>query len=115
MSNFTAGQRVRILGNTLSQRAPARRDQEGTILAVHVKPPSRSGFGPGDRADVPWYEVEIDGHPWCDGRGWKVCEIWLRPLTDPKADAFVEGIKKLAREPNVPAPISVLAGSTENG
>lgn len=105
MADFRVGQRVRILGNVRSKRTPAKHDQEGTILAVNVKPPSRSSFGPGDTIAAPWYEVEIDGHPWGDGRGWKVCEVWLRPLTDPKADEFIERIKKLAREPRA-APVA---------
>lgn len=37
-----------------------------------------------------------------DGAKWAAIPEHLAPLTDPKADEFIEGLKKLAREP---API----------
>ena len=56
----------------------------------------------------------------CDGRGYYktarsdrvggIAGVWedhIAPLTDPKADAFVESLKKLAREPqNIPERVS---------
>ena len=103
MATFKVGQRVRkvemqrpedngglrYLGSPL---API--GTEGTVVALRNEACA---------VDVAW-----DGYP---SRGlasaWRVMLYQLAPLTDPKADAFVESLKKLAREPqNIPERVS---------
>src|SRR5687768_635225 len=98
MATYKAGQRVRKIAHMGaadkipelrygSRRAPI--GTEGTVRGI-------SEFG--------GYSVKWDGYP---SKGstkcWRVLPYMMAPLTDPAADAFIEGIKKLKpyEEPTV--------------
>src|SRR5690348_13368307 len=91
MATFKVGQRVRIVHDTTNRFIGM------TAIITHARP-----FGAYEWA------ILVDGYR-------SNCEINravggaigadsddLAPLTDPRADAFIESIKKLAREPRIP-------------
>jgi len=82
MSTFHIGQRVRIKQNTHAD--PRCRQYLGVETRIHGKY-AWDGY---------WELAIVDEY----GR---VCaaDDALEPLTDPKADEFIEGLKKLGREP----------------
>ena len=98
MANFKVGQRVRII-----KSVGGRHDGvEATILTPLRMERSRAcGFHAAHR-------IAIDGvgsfNP-VTGLPWGEPPEWLAPLTDPKADAFIESLKKLAREPAAPVDV----------
>lgn len=98
MTTFRVGQRVRIvwLGGAAARRASDVLGREGTITAIP------SAWHP--RAEC---DVEIDGAPAVaygyEDRPWAALFVNLAPLTDPKADAFIESVKKWKPEPVAPA------------
>ena len=85
MATFKVGQRVRlvksVLGNTGAECVVTALAAEGYWSQI------------GEYVGI---EIKIDGS---DERYVAPDESWLAPLTDPKADEFIERIKKLAREP----------------
>jgi hypothetical protein len=91
MATFKVGQRVKVIavdGLKWSFLVGCT----GTIIPVPPVPPlSRQA------KDFP---VDLDGLPCPLPSGtWGFNADQLAPLTDPKAEAFIEGLKKLAREP----------------
>lgn len=101
MATFKVGQRVRIVkgGNTGAQGtilSPLQRLRLEHIRTLEVR-------------DVDAHHVAIDGVPIPHGyvQPWAFPPDFLSPLTDPKADAFMERIKKLeplpVREPEITA------------
>lgn len=103
MTTFKVGQRVRIVrvGPTCRPVVRALVGREGTIVAI----PSNSYFA------VAECDVEIDGAPATslgfDDKPFASRFDNLAPLTDPKADAFIESVKKWKPEPVVPLPAKV--------
>ncbi len=79
MSAFKVGQRVRVVGQDEGSVTwwGCVRGREATIVAI-----------PFENRDC---GIEIEG----DTRTWRADFHRLAPLTDPKADAFIESIKKL--------------------
>lgn len=91
MANFKVGQRVRVV-KTHMHSIPWLIGKEGTILRATTE---HGGWGPAEWA------VRVDGTPW-DYMLFLSCH--LAPLTDPKADEFIEKLKKLGNEPQ-PVPV----------
>lgn len=92
MANFKVGQRVRKVRMNPPRLQVIPLGTEGVIVA------ERDADG---EYGVRWN---------CDmaGFGFLYASSWmLAPLTDPKADAFIESLKKLAREPQPAAPVDV--------
>jgi hypothetical protein len=101
MANFKIGQRVRCVAESLRDAVPnavrpAPIGTEGVVISPLIL----------DWRDGVWvYVVRFDGvdsgyrerAEWTGAYGCEPYEI--APLTDPGADAFIERIKKLAREP----------------
>lgn len=107
MAKFHVGQRVRIIlrGNPLEGR-------EATIWEIvngrWADYATRMGIPP----DATGYRCDVDGlgRKWPNGFGERAGHYIgyraenLAPLTDPQADAFLELIKKLGKEPVNDAP-----------
>jgi hypothetical protein len=96
MATFKVGQRVRII----APRSPSC-GREATIIGVK-RELEVLDFDAQTILHVPiFYYLDIDGYgataPGGRRRGLEPHEI--TPLTDPKADAFLERVKKLGREP----------------
>lgn len=91
MATFRVGQRVRITQESPDSNAPARCCGK---TAVIVSIPSELIQG----RDC---DILIDDFPrsWVESGAYQAGFWQLSPLTDPKADAFIESIKKLGREP----------------
>ena len=90
--NFKVGDRVRILSTPRNDW-----QAEGVILRFIGNHTTYDG-----EKGVAW-RVAIFGYRSGERDGsWNVLEPYMRPLTDPRADAFIESIKKLAREPRLP-------------
>jgi hypothetical protein len=88
MATFKVGQRVKRIGGCIDASYPAAPvGLEGTVLTA-----ARQALGctPGTLI----LDVRFD-----DGREWACVPHSLAPLTDPAADAFVERIKRMEREP----------------
>ena len=87
MANYKPGQRVRIVQALppvtsvyIGPHAPETVGHEGTLIERYQ--------GPG-----PWHwNMHVDGFGW---RVLSVQECEIAPLTDPKADEFIERIKNL--------------------
>jgi hypothetical protein len=90
MATFKVGQRVKVIRS--QGFIPKAVGREATIIAIE----------PNRRCSAAHY-IAIDGLP-CDSlivigaTGWAYPDQ-LAPLTDPRADAFIESLKKLSREP----------------
>lgn len=119
MATFSIGQRVRIIGPADGSSSLVGR--EATIYDIH-RPPGFVERLFGERGPR-WsdealahsvhpketaYLLNVDGHGRYASMFWPFGVIgfpayWLAPLDDPKADAFVEAIKKLKpyEEPKV--------------
>lgn len=54
--------------------------------------------------DAIGHDVDVDGYGRLSANGFLISYLShnLRPLTDPKADEFIERIKQLGREPLIP-------------
>ena len=95
MSDLRIGQRCRLV-NMKDAPNPDWRGCEGDEVTVIGLPGSCLIF-------PDQYEVTMPAHypPECrwNSSGYFACRENLRPLTDPGADAFIERIKKLGREP----------------
>lgn len=107
MATFKVGMRVRVIAaSQLLFRDQIESGQEGTILEVCV-PADLDALYPNEIH----HRVEVDGYPGPRGRGWKIEERILVPLTDPResewADAKLEQLKRLVREPPPPHPAEV--------
>jgi hypothetical protein len=82
MAKFKVGQRVRVIGHFGGSRIPREKrwiGHEGTIIAR------------------PWHGI-LSGWNWyldLNGFRYYFHDAELAPLTDPKADAFLESIRKL--------------------
>jgi hypothetical protein len=87
MATFKVGQRVRII---FVYTLPHCLGKEATIVARH--------------GDIFFLDVDNVGTRRSSGSPCWVYEHQLAQLTDPKADEFIESLKKLGREPNV-APV----------
>ena len=89
MATFRVGQRVRFAG-------PYSRHVNGPGLRIRV---GQAGTIIGKACGVSlrdWFVLYDGEDAAAISDGWQ-----LRPLTDPKADEFIERIKKLEREPLV--------------
>lgn len=95
MAVFKVGQRVKYVGDRLNPRLPT--GAEGIVLCSM----------PGITRQLV-YQVDFPRHALNGGSDWIVFPESLAPLTDPQADAFVERMKKLGREP-VNSPGKVIA------
>lgn len=90
MATFKVGQRVKVVSAYWAHELIGL---EGVIAPDWDSPPP-----PG------WHNVTL-GVPNAGGYdswarpGWQFASHHLAPLTDPKADAFIERIKRLANEP----------------
>jgi hypothetical protein len=82
MATFKVGQRCKYVSGLLSPKLPI--GAEGTVAGFN-------SFG---------YTVNFDLYE----DGWEVYSTSIAPLTDPGADAFIERIKRLGREPINDAP-----------
>lgn len=92
--NFKVGQRVRYQDPDPSSH-PIQ-GQEGIIVLLNWHPEEyarTNGYGQTHWVYFPCCPTD---HP---TRGWGCWEIYLRPLTDPRADVFLESLKKLGDEP----------------
>ena len=93
MSDLRIGQRCRLV-NVSDALSPSWRGCEGDEVTIRALP----------GASKKWpeqYQISEPKHI-RDPRPWDryfVPRFCLRPLTDPGADAFMERIKKLGREP----------------
>lgn len=89
--NFKVGQKVKR--NSVENVAvPA--GAEGIITALNVYADHRMAY----------HAVVWSGYP-CPNASdgvWNTRADCLIPITDPRADAFIESIKKLDREPRIP-------------
>ncbi len=93
MATFKVGQRVRIIQ---SSKHPDNVGREGVITHdLWMDPHCSHSYARGRLV----YNVALDGHPHAVHGTWGALPEQLAPLTDPKADEFIEGLKKLAREP----------------
>ena len=103
MSQFKVGQRVRVIGYRFDPNTMGR---EATIIG-----PLEFVENPGPDIRSYWgHCVDIDGYGSRSIHGRRLCSPveWLAPLTDPHADAFMERLKKLGREPvNSPEKVTV--------
>lgn len=97
MATFKVGQRVRVVA-PISDVCGA----EGVI--VRAWPTPAAGRYDDRRAGASW-NVHIHGNPCGQLRFF---DDELAPLTDPKADQFIESLKKLANEPLVLTPEETL-------
>jgi len=94
MAKFKVGDRVRI-----SKLTPVCRAEYRELLGVETV----ITFGPITEHGITGYRTAASDK--FRNRGLiGVEEIYLAPLTDPKADAFIERIKKLGKEPINDAP-----------
>lgn len=96
MSVFRVGQRVRI-ATEVQYCEPHLRHLLGAETVITSERETHYGCS-GYRT------AATDGVPNCCG----VPEYYLTPITDPQADAFMERMKKLGREP-INSPEKVLA------
>jgi hypothetical protein len=82
---FKVGQRVKYVSGILSPEVPI--GAEGTVIGAALLVKND-------------YAVDFDGIPPPVGCGpWEVYASSIVPLTDPGADAFMERMRKLGREP----------------
>lgn len=95
MAIFKVGQRV--ASNRDSGDGIVPKNAEGTIIEI-------------DNSIWP-YRVRFDGYRSMADHGLYDCDSSdIRPLTDPKADAFIEGLKRLRyEEPKAPKPETIPA------
>ena len=103
MANFKVGQRVRVIAN--------HGDKVGDMIVGHegMLVRRKSEWWCGDRCFPVWI-VSVPTAPFSDPLSnlrpdeWACMDEELAPLTDPKADAFLESIRKLKpyEEPKVP-------------
>lgn len=103
MANFKVGQRVRVI-----EPRSIHYGKEGSVMGFSTGP-FFSNINGGAFMHGPFYRVRIDGYGELTRNGRRLCfpPHSLAPLTDPKADAFIESLKKLAREPQPVAPVDV--------
>ena len=97
MAIFKVGQRV--AANYRSTDGVVPKDAEGTVVEV------TSNF-------LCPYSVRFDNYPCPDTKDdLYICDADdIRPLTDPKADAFIESLKRLRyEEPKAPRPETIPA------
>ena len=88
MATFKVGQRVRIVRSKFGLSVGC----EATIEAIPPRCPCEI---PGSDC-----EVKIDGWPGDGPHGTYATPFsWIAPLTDPKAEEFLERIRKMEREP----------------
>ena len=90
MATFKVGQRVRVMRQTNAIRDGVLAGREGVIVLKG---------GHGSLTDRDW-TVELPGT--LNSRGtsvWCFNSDQLAPLTDPKADAFIEQVKRWKPEP----------------
>ena len=94
MATFKVGQRVRVVG-----QAESSKHLWGSIVGVeaviHAAPYLDADCG-----------IALAG----DTRIWRSDFAYLAPLTDPKADAFIERVKSWKPEPVMPAPNRITTG-----
>lgn len=96
MAIFKVGQRVRIVRGSKSGRGPSCVGREATIIDYVAQ----IRYVSGEVKEA--YFLAIDGigtHNPVHGDPYAAEGSWLAPLTDPKADEFIERLKKLEREP----------------
>ena len=100
MATFKVGQRVRIVGATKHPHMIGR--QAIVTRGLEIDPLSQY-----NRES---YEIEVPGHPHPIHGRWNALPEHLAPLTDPKADAFIERVKSWKPEPVMPAPNRITTG-----
>jgi hypothetical protein len=90
MATFKVGQRVRVIAHYGDEPAPKGGwiGREGIVIARRWR-----GIFSGWR----WY-LNLGGFEWY------FHDAELAPLTDPKADEFIEAVKKWKPEPEIVAP-----------
>ncbi len=92
MATFKVNDKVRIVGATKFHQHIGK---EGVITHELWIDPNSAQSAKGRLV----YGVEIIGHPHPIFGDWSALPEHLAPLTDPKADEFIESLKKLGREP----------------
>lgn len=92
MATFRVGQRVRIIG------ACAYPEWIGCEVTILGLPGSEPAFPDAYSFTRPSGDFDPPG------RSYSALPHRLAPLTDPKADAFIESIKRLGREPQPETP-----------
>jgi hypothetical protein len=94
MATFKDGQRVRGVATLRPEHMPLCGDKRGRLgmlgTVVHI---------PGVRCIADYFVVWDDLKSKFTQGAYAMYAYQLAPLDDPKADAFIEGLKKLAREP----------------
>jgi hypothetical protein len=98
MATFKVGQRVRILRGTY----PGKEAAIWKMEPIYAWGPSVSYNLPGEIGH--FLDVDGVGRHHRDGSPIALTASGIAPLTDPKADEFIESLEKLGREPNVIAP-----------
>lgn len=106
MATFKVGQRVRIVRSRWAFRVGA----QATIIALH-----RSTWRTDGRTGDAW-DLDVDGVGRIGVHGHQIAYFSdeLAPLTDPKADAFLDSIRKLKplhEEPKVKRELGTLVGT----
>jgi hypothetical protein len=91
MATFKVGDRVRVVA------------VDGTATDALIVPIGAEGVVMDAGGDWCWqYGVELPGHMPSRGGLWGFNAEHLAPLTDRGADAFMERLRNLGREPNMP-------------